>query len=114
MDEMIGYAVVFIIISGLVYALVKQIRETRSNEHIVGSPLFQKQLNRKNKIMTITLFGVLVFYTLNIVSSLNIVSTIPISNSFTALGTFVSFSVYLYAKFVLKPQQLNHRRSLYN
>lgn len=109
MDEMIGYAVVFIIISGLIYTLVKQIKETRCSQHIEGSPLFRKQLNRKNKIMTVTLFGILVFYTLNIVSVLPIASSIPLLNSFTALGTFVSFSVYLYAKFVMKPRQLNQR-----
>lgn len=47
MDEIIGYAVVFIIIAGLFYALVKQIKETRSSEHIAGSAVFRKQMARK-------------------------------------------------------------------
>lgn len=102
MDEIIGFAVVGIIIAGLIYALIKQIIETKHSGSGVGSPLFRKQLARKNKVMTVALFGILVFYTLNIVSV--IASFIPVSKSFTGLGTLVSFSVYLYAKFAMKPQ----------
>lgn len=77
-------------------------------------PLYRKQLARKNKVMTIALFGILVFYTLNIVSTLNIASTIPVSNNFTGLGTLVSFLVYLYARILMKPKQVDHSRNLYN
>lgn len=111
MDEIIGYAVVFIIIAGLFYALVKQIKETRSSEHIAGSALFRKQMARKNIVMTTALFGILVFYTLNIVSGLNFTSTRL--NSFTGLGTWISFFVYFYARLVMKPKQVDHIRKLY-
>ncbi|MER2048571.1 MAG: 4-aminobutyrate aminotransferase [Solibacillus sp.] len=112
MDEIIGYAVVFIIIAGLFYALVKQIKETRSSEHIEGSPLFRKQMARKNKVMTVALFGILVFYTLNILSG--IASSIQVSDSFTVRGTLLSFFVYFYARLVMKPKQVDHIRNLYN
>lgn len=110
MDEMIGFAVVGIIIAGLTYALIKQIIETKlSGSNAVG-PLFRKQMARKNKVMTVALIGVIVFYTLNIMSV--IASSIPVSNSFTVLGTLVSFIVYLYAKFAMKPQLGDQRRNL--
>lgn len=112
MDEIIGYAVVCIIIAGLFYALVKQVKETRSSEHIVGSPMFRKQMARKNIVMTAALFGILVFFTLNIVSGIYITSTL--SNSFTNLATLISFFVYFFAKFAMKPKQGNLRRNLYH
>lgn len=112
MDEIIGYAVVFIIIAGLFYALVKQIKETMSSEHIAGSAVFRKQMARKNIVMTVALFGILVFYTLNIVSGLNFTSTRL--NSFTSLGTWISFFVYFYARLVMKPKQVDHIRNLYH
>ena len=114
MDEMIGFAVVGIIIACLIYALIKQIKETKHSGNCIGSPLYRKQLARKNKVMTASLFGILVFYTLNIVSILNIASTIPVSNNFTGLGTLVSFLVYLYARILMKPKQVDHIRKLYH
>ena len=110
MDDIIGFAVVLIIISGLVYALLNQIKYSKASESIVGSPLFRKQLKRKNKVMNVTLFGVLLFFTLNIISGLNN----AISNNFTALGTFVCFFIYLYAKFAMPPKQLDQPGGLYN
>ncbi|BAK15319.1 4-aminobutyrate aminotransferase [Solibacillus silvestris StLB046] len=112
MDEIIGYAVVFIIIAGLFYALVKQIKETRSSEHIAGSALFRKQMARKNIVMTAALFGILVFYTLNIVSG--IAPSIQVSDSFTARATLLSFFVYFYARLIMKPKQVDHIRKLYH
>ncbi|MEK5186192.1 4-aminobutyrate aminotransferase [Solibacillus sp. FSL W7-1324] len=112
MDEIIGYSAVGIIIAGLLYALLKQIKDTKHSGNDVGSPLFRKQVTRKNNVMTAALFGILVFFTLNIVSGLNIASTRL--NSFTGLGTMISFLVYLYAKFVMKPQQVEQCRKLYN
>lgn len=106
MDDIIGYAVVFIIISGLIYALVKQIDDTKSSGNSGGNPLFRKQLKRKNKVMTATLFGILLFFTLNIISG---VTSMPVSNSITVIGIFVSFSFYIYAKFVMPPKEENHR-----
>jgi|SRR5690606_15251630 len=96
------------IIAGLIYALIKQIKETKHSGNGVVSPIIRKQLVRKNIVMTVALFGVLVFYTLNIVSV--IASFIPVSNSITGLGTLVSFSVYLYAKFAMKPPLANERK----
>ena len=110
MDDIIGFAVVLIIISGLVYALLNQIKYSRISG--VGSPLFKKQLKRKNKVMTVSLFGVLLFYTLNIVSGLNIVSNLTFLNNFTSLGAFVSLIIFLYTKFAMTPKQVD--RSLYN
>ncbi|MBD8033133.1 MULTISPECIES: 4-aminobutyrate aminotransferase [Solibacillus] len=112
MDDIIGFAVVLIIISGLVYALLNQIKYSKASESIVGSPLFRKQLKRKNKVMTVSLFGVLLFYTLNIVSGLNIVSNLTFLNNFTSLGAFVSLIIFLYTKFAMTPKQVD--RSLYN
>lgn len=114
LDDIIGMAVVFIIISVLIYALLKQIKYTKSIKGIVGNTLFRKQLRRKNKIMTVTLLAVLLFFTMNILSGLNIVTSIYISNDSTALGTFVSFFVYLYAKFAMTPKKTNQPKSLYN
>ena len=106
MDDIIGYAVVFFIISGLIYALVKQIDDTKSSENSGGNPLFRKQLQRKNKVMTATLFGILLFFTLNIISG---ITSMPVSNSITVIGIFGSFSFYIYAKFVMSPKEENQR-----
>ena len=114
MDEMIGFAVVGIIIACLIFALIKQVIETKHSGNGMGSPLYRKQLARKNKVMTVALSGILVFYTLNIVSILNIASAIPVSNNFTGLGTWVSLLVYLYARIVMKPKQVDRSRNLYN
>ena len=114
MDDMIGFAVVLIIISGLVYALYNQIKYSKVSENIVGSPLFRKQLKRKNKVMTVSLFGVLLFYTLNIVSSLDIETYITHLNNFTSLATFVSLIIYFYAKFAMTPKQVDRLGSLHN
>ncbi|MBD8036735.1 4-aminobutyrate aminotransferase [Solibacillus sp. A46] len=94
MDDIIGYAVVFIIISGLI------------SENSGGNPLFRKQLKRKNMMMTATLFGILLFFTLNIISG---ITSMPVSNSITAIGIFGSFSFYIYAKFVMSPKEENQR-----
>ena len=94
MDDIIGYAVVFIIISGLI------------SENSGGNPLFRKQLKRKNMMMTATLFGILLFFTLNIISG---ITSMPVSNSITVIGIFVSFSIYLYAMFVMPPKEENQR-----
>ena len=110
MYDMIGFVVVLIIISGLVYALLNQIKYSRISG--VGSPLFRKQLKRKNKVMTVSLFGVLLFYTLNIVSTLDIASNITRLNNFTSLATLVSLIIFLYAKFAMPPKQID--QSLHN
>lgn len=112
MDEMIGYAVVGIIIACLIYALIKQIKETKHSGNCIGSPLYRKQLARKNIVMTIALFGILVFYTLNIVS--NITSSIQVSDSLTTRGTLLSFLVYFFARVVMKPKPNDYSRNLYN
>lgn len=112
MDEMIGYAVVAIIIACLIYALIKQIIETKHSGNGIGSPLYRKQLARKNKVMTVALFGILLFYTLNILSG--ITSSIQVSDSFTTRGTFWSFFVYFFARVVMKPKQNDYSRNLYN
>ncbi|MFS0876019.1 4-aminobutyrate aminotransferase [Solibacillus isronensis] len=112
MDDMIGFSVVGIIIACLIYALIKQVIETKHSGSGVGSRMIRKQLVRKNIVMTIALLGILVFYTLNIVSV--IASFIPVSNSLTALGTWLSFVVYFYARIVMKPKQVDHSRNLYN
>ena len=110
MDDMIGFAVVGIIIACLIYALIKQIKETKHSG--IGSPLHRIQLARKNKVMTGALFGFLVFYILNILSG--ITSSIQISDNFTTRGALLSFFVYFFARIVMKPKQVNHSRNLYN
>ena len=112
MDDMIGFAVVGIIIACLIYALIKQVIETKHSVSGVGSPMIRKQLVRKNIVMSVALLGILVFYTLNILSV--IASFITVSNNLTVLGTLLSFVVYFYARIVMKPKQVNHSRNLYN
>ena len=112
MDDMIGFAVVGIIIACLIYALIKQIKETKHSGNCIGSPLYRKQLARKNKVMTIALFGILVFYTLNILSG--ITSSIQVSDSLTTRGTLLSFFVYFFARVVMKPKPNDYSRNLYN
>lgn len=112
MDDIIGFAVVGIIIACLIYALIKQIKETKHSGNCIGSPLYRKQLSRKNKVMTVVLFGILVFYTLNIVS--NITSSIQVSDNLTTRGTLLSFFVYFFARIIMKPKQVDHSRNLYN
>ncbi|MEK4387145.1 4-aminobutyrate aminotransferase [Solibacillus sp. FSL W7-1464] len=108
MGEMIGFAVVGIIIAGLTYALIKQVIETKRSGSNVAGPLFRKQMAGKNKVMTIALLGILVFYTLNILSVIS--SSIPVSNSLTVQGTWLSFLVYFVAKFAMKPQLADQRK----
>ncbi len=112
MDDMIGFAVVGIIIACLIYALIKQVIETKHSVSGVGSQMFRKQLVRKNIVMSVALFGFLVFYILNVVSG--ITSSIQISDNFTARGALLSFFVYFFARIVMKPKQVNHSRNLYN
>lgn len=109
MDEMIEFAVVGMIIAVLMYALIKQVKETKQSFSGVGSAL-RKQMARKNIVMTIALLGILVFYTLNILSVIS--SSIPVSNSLTVQGTWLSFLVYFFARIVMKPELVNQRRNL--
>ena len=110
MDEMIGFAVVGMIIAVLIYALIKQVKETKQSFSGGESAMIRNQLVRKNIVMTIALLGILVFYTLNILSVIS--STIPVSNSLTVQGTWLSFLVYFFARIVMKPKLVNQRRNL--
>lgn len=49
MDEMIGYAVVGIIIACLIYALIKQIKETKHSGNCIGSPCIENNWQEKIK-----------------------------------------------------------------
>lgn len=114
MNDVIGIAIVFIIIAVLTFALLKQIKYTKSLNNRAANTLFLKQLKKKNKIMAVTLIAVLLFFTLNILTGLSIISSIYLSNNFTALGTFISFFVYIYAKFAMAPKNPVQPKRLYN
>lgn len=47
MDDMMGFSVVGIIIACLIYALIKQVIETKHSGSGVGSRMIRKQLVRK-------------------------------------------------------------------
>ncbi len=101
--DIIGSAVALLIILVLAYALVKQVRYTKMIEHMAMDSSVKKQWQRKHRVMTVALVAVLLCYTLNIVSAY---TTVALSNNGTALGTFVSFFVYIYAKFAMAPKQV--------
>lgn len=111
MDDIIGTIVIFVIILALIYALLKQIRYTKWIGNNIENPLLRKKLKRKNIIMTVSLFGLLIFYTINISIAFGIMSEMYITSNFTAIGIIVSFIIYLVAKFIIKPK---NSKNLYN
>ena len=114
LDELIGKVVVFVIVLLLTFAFYNQFKYTKSIENVKGNALFSKQLKRKHKIMTVSLLGILVFYTMNICIGLNIISSLSFSSDFMAIGFFVSVVVYLYAKFAMNLQRIQQHKRLYN
>lgn len=113
LDEVIGKFVVLVIILLMTYAFIKQVNYTKSIAQLKENA-YSKQLKRKHKFMTISLFGILVFFTMNIVVGLNIISSLYVSSDFTAIGAFVSVIVYLVAKFAMKTQRIQQPKRLYN
>lgn len=101
MKDVIGIVVALLIIAVLLYALVKQWNYTKSIDNRMVNAVVKKQLKRKHRVMTISLAAVLVCYTVNIVGGV----AMGLASNVTAIGTFVSFFMYIYAKFAMAPKQ---------
>ena len=114
MDDISGTIIVFFIILALIYALLKQIRYTKWIGNNIDNPFLRKKIKRNNKIMTFSLFGVLIFYIINISIAFDIMSEKYITSNFTSIGIIVSFIIYIVAKFFIKPKSLNQSKNLYN
>lgn len=112
MDDIIGTIVVFFIILALIYALLKQVRYTKWIGNNIDNPFLRKKIKRNNKIMTFSLFGVLIFYIINISIAFDIMSEKYITSSFSSIGIIVSFIIYIVAKFFIKPKSLNQSKNL--
>ena len=114
MDELIGKVVVFVIVILLTFATVRQFLYTRSLNELEADSIYSKQLKRKHKLMTFSLFCILVCYTVNICIGLNIISGLSFLSDITSKGAFVSIVLYFYTKYVMKPHRQQPPKRLYN
>lgn len=92
MDDMLGYVIAQGIIGILLYELVRQMRD-----YTVAK---KGELSSKNDLlMIISLTGIILFYSLNILMRIGVVSDAYITSNITAIGVFVSLIAYVLAKF---------------
>ena len=104
MDEFLGFIVVLGILGLLVYSLIRRMKEFKSADG--------EKVTSNSGIMMISLFGILVFYSLNVLVSMGgIVNGYVTSNS-TSIGAFISFGVYVIARFRSNNEkQIDNRKS---
>lgn len=114
MDELIGKVVVFAIVLLLTFATIRQFSYTKSLKDLKGNPLYSKQLKRKHILLTVSLFGILLSYTLNICIGLNIISGLSFLSDITAKAMFLSIIVYFYTKYVMKPHRQQQPKRIYS
>lgn len=86
-----------IIISALLFALTKQIQAMKkiALETITGSVNAKKLM--QHRLMTMSLAGMTIFYVLNILTGF-VEGNVILGNA-TAIGAFICFGVYVFAKF---------------
>ncbi|WP_107838149.1 4-aminobutyrate aminotransferase [Metasolibacillus meyeri] len=113
MEEFIGLIVVFVLIIGLVYALVKQIQDTQRIKDISNSSI-RKSLKRKLIIMNISLLGIIIFFSLNVMIRFSIISSNYISSNESSLGVFCSLIIYIFAKVIMSPKKTDSLLKLRN
>jgi len=95
MDEVLGYVIALGIIGLLLYELVRQMRDYRVAK--------KGKISGKNgRLMIISLTGIIVFYSLNILMRIGVVSDAYITSNITAIGVFVSLVAYVLVKFRAK------------
>ncbi len=106
MDEILGFIVVIGIIGLLMYELIRQIKVFKSTKN--------GRFSINSCIMFFSLFGILIFYCLNILVALDFITNEYITSNSTSIGTFLSFAVYIIVKFRKnnKKQKFSIRESL--
>ena len=114
MDELIGKVVVFAIVVLLTFASVRQFNYTKSLNDLKDDSLYSKQLKRKHRILTVSLIGILLSYTLNICIVFNIIPGLSFLNDLSAKAMFLSIIVYFYTKYVMKPHRRQQPKRLYS
>lgn len=113
MDDVIGVVVVFGIIFVLIYVLAKQIQYRKEIEGAYANSVTLQKLKRKNSIMIVSLSGIIIFYTLNLLIGLGLVSSNYVSSNVTSIGFFISFIIFLISKFCLDPKERRFPKSLF-
>ncbi|WP_062106826.1 hypothetical protein [Bacillus niameyensis] len=100
MDEMFGYAFVFLLISGFSYGLIKQIQYTIHLRKVASN---DKRRLYGNYLYCFSFAGFLIYFTLNVTAI--IPSTVVTSES-TGLACFIFLIILIIAKYKIIPKSL--------
>ena len=92
MDEVVGYLLVLSMIIFLIFELIRQDRELKNSKK-------DKKSKAKRVILIYSLFGFIVFFSLNILIALGIVANEFITSNNTALAAFFCFSIHIVVKY---------------
>lgn len=100
MMNIIEILVILTIFSGLIYSFAKHLKLVRTPPNFVNSDS-GKKTNIILISMSTALFGLILFYSLNILTGLGFISNSFLSSNVTALGAFISLIIYVILRFNL-------------
>lgn len=91
MGELLGFIVVFGVIGLLIFELVRQMKAFSFTD--------KGRFNWKNTMMIVSLFGILLFFSLNLLVGMKVIVNDYITSNGTSIGVYASFIVHMIAKF---------------
>lgn len=113
MDDLIGYVVVVIIILGISYGLVIQIKNTMDTRKVNKTRFSNyKRSLLGNYITCMSLLGFLISYILNVLVGLQIIESKSITSDSTVISCFVFILVLIISKLFIIPKNSNQHKLL--
>ena len=104
MDEFLGFIVVLGILGLLIYSLIRRIKEFRFADG--------EKVTSNSGIMITSLFGLILFYSLNILVSVGVIVNEYVTSNSTSIGAFISFGVYGIARFRVNNEKQTANRKV--
>ena len=104
MDEFLGFIIVLGILGLLIYSLIRRIKEFRLADG--------EKVTSNSGIMIISLFAIILFYSLNILVGIGVIVNEYVTSNSTSIGAFISFGVYGFARFRLNNEKQTANRKV--
>ncbi|MFE6168604.1 hypothetical protein ACFVP8_12160 [Viridibacillus arvi] len=112
MDDVIGYVVIVSLILVFTYGLVIQVQHTLTFRKANTSDVSNyRRLLFGNYVMSVSFFGFLISFILNVLVALQIIQLNFITSDNTGFSSFVFLVVLLIAKFGVIPIPKNRQRN---
>lgn len=97
MQEIIGYTIVVLLITGIVYSLIKIVQQIIVLKQTQNKAKKKRVLNHYY-LMTIALVGFLLSFVLNIIVYMGVIRSSIITGNATAISCFIFLMIFLIAK----------------